>query len=403
MIRKIIERHPYTAHLNPNNPEQWAAGSFTVERQLVSRDPSVLAAGLYSNITGARADVIICDDVEVPNTCDTADKREKLRDRLGENEFILVPGGRQLYIGTPHTYYTIYADAPRTEIRESDIFLKEFEREYIPILEEDGSSAWPERYSVEHIESMRKASGPLKFASQMMLKPASIHESRLNVGLLRRYDDELVFQEIQKSAVLSIDGLKILSASAWWDPAFGQAKGDASVLAVVYTDENGDHRIHRMEYIKVKAGAGEDEASLQCRKVCEVIRELYLPSIAVETNGLGKFLPAILRREIAEARLPCTVIEKNTTKSKDTRILEAFDAAMAARSVYVHESVYSTRFITEMQEWRPGLAGARDDGLDAAAGALSLEPVRIRKSYSPASKLWSGSGSGHMARTEFEI
>lgn len=374
-----------------------------MRRELISRDPSVMAAGLYSNITGARADIIICDDVEVPNTCETAEKREKLRDRLSENEFILVPDGMQLYIGTPHSYYTIYADTPRNEIGESDIFLKDYERYYAPIINEDGVSNWPERYTMDDIERMRRASGPLKFASQMMLQPASIHESRLDTTLLRRYDEELIFQEIQKSAVLSIDGEKIMSASAWWDPAFGRGKGDESVLAVVFTDENGDYRLHRVEYIKVKAGSEEDEATLQCRNVCEVARELYLPSIAVETNGIGKFLPAVLRREMADAKLPCTVIEKNTTKSKDRRILEAFDAVMAARSLYVHEDIYKTRFITEMQEWQPGLAGAKDDGLDAAAGALSLEPVRIRKNYNPSAKLWSGSGNGHVARTEFEI
>jgi hypothetical protein len=31
-----------------------------------------------------RADVIICDDVEVPNTCDTPGKRLDLRQRLSE-------------------------------------------------------------------------------------------------------------------------------------------------------------------------------------------------------------------------------------------------------------------------------------------------------------------------------
>lgn len=128
-IRKIIELHPLAAHLRPDNPDQWAADSFTVRRNRIGRDPSVLARGLHANITGARADIILCDDVEVPNTCDTAEKREKLRDRLSENEFILTPGGTQLYIGTPHTYYSIYAKEARTEIGEEDIFMKGFRRQ----------------------------------------------------------------------------------------------------------------------------------------------------------------------------------------------------------------------------------------------------------------------------------
>jgi len=402
-IRKIIEKHPLTRNLRPQNPDQWAADSFTVRRNRIGRDPSVLARGLYANTTGTRADIIICDDVEVPNTCDTADKREKLRERLSENDFILTPDGTQLYIGTPHSYYTIYADTPRTEIGESDIFLKDFERMLIPLVNEKGSSAWPERYGEEEIGNLRRMAGPAKFASQMMLQPVNIMEGRLDVGLLRRYSDDLVSQEIQKNLVLTIGGRKIVSASAWWDPSFGKSSGDASVLAVAYTDEDGDYWLHRVAYIAVTAKNDEDEASLQCREVARIAKELFLPSITVETNGIGKFLPAILRRELANEKLVCSVLEKHNTKSKEMRILEAFDAVMAARALHVHDDVYKTRFITEMQEWVPSAKGGHDDGIDAAAGALALEPVRIRKQYVTGGKIWSGSGSGHAAMTDFDV
>ena len=60
----------------------------------------MLAKGITANITGSRADVIICDDVEVPQTCDSADKREDLRARLAEMNYVQVAGGTQLYVGT---------------------------------------------------------------------------------------------------------------------------------------------------------------------------------------------------------------------------------------------------------------------------------------------------------------
>jgi hypothetical protein len=55
-----------------------------------------------------RADLIICDDVEVLNTSNTPQKRENLRERLRELDFILSPSGVIIYIGTPHTQDTIY-------------------------------------------------------------------------------------------------------------------------------------------------------------------------------------------------------------------------------------------------------------------------------------------------------
>jgi hypothetical protein len=103
-VKRIIERHPLTRVLVPRRLDQWAADQFTVRRRLTQRDPSLLARGIAANITGSRADVVICDDVEVPNTCATPSKRAELRQRLREIEYVLVPGGLQLYVGTPHSY-----------------------------------------------------------------------------------------------------------------------------------------------------------------------------------------------------------------------------------------------------------------------------------------------------------
>ena len=135
-VKRIIERHPETAGLKPPRRDQWAAAQFTVERQAELRDPSMLAHGIGANITGSRADVIICDDVEVPNTCDTAPKRADLRERLGEIDYVLVPGGLQLYVGTPHTYYSIYAAEPRHEGAEEVSFLDGFKRLELPLLDD---------------------------------------------------------------------------------------------------------------------------------------------------------------------------------------------------------------------------------------------------------------------------
>ncbi len=107
-VRRIIERHPLTKKLIPKKKEEWAGCTFSVDRTQNNRDPSVTAFGVSAGITGARADVIICDDVEIPKNCNTKQKREDLRERLIELEFILSPNGLQLFVGTPHTNDTIY-------------------------------------------------------------------------------------------------------------------------------------------------------------------------------------------------------------------------------------------------------------------------------------------------------
>ena len=107
-IKNILENHPWCSDLIPKSKKEWAADRLTINRPIGIREPSVICQGIHGNITGMRADLIICDDVEVPNTCNTQQKRENLRERLRELDFILSPSGTMIYIGTPHTMDTIY-------------------------------------------------------------------------------------------------------------------------------------------------------------------------------------------------------------------------------------------------------------------------------------------------------
>ena len=107
-IRHILENHPYCQSMIPANKKEWANGRITINRPIGIREPSVNCQCIHGNITGMRADLIICDDIEVPNTSNTALKREFLRERLRELDFILSPNVSMIYIGTPHTHDTIY-------------------------------------------------------------------------------------------------------------------------------------------------------------------------------------------------------------------------------------------------------------------------------------------------------
>jgi hypothetical protein len=396
-IRRILERHPLTSGLIPKVVDQWASDRFTVVRSQELRDPSVMARGLFSNITGARSDIIIYDDVEVPNTSGTKEAREELRHRLDESRFILTPRGMQLYVGTPHCYDTIYAvDQAQKNLDQSDPYLDEFQDFRIPIYNENYESAWPDKFSKADIESLKRQVGPNKFESQMMLCPVNIAQGRLNPELLQFYNDDLDYKEVNRKPLLYLSGKQIVSCSAWWDPSFGSAGGDASVLAVIFTDEDGKNYIHHIEYIRVDEANKDDEATQQCQKIASVLAQYYVPCVTVETNGIGKFLPAILRREIRASSHYASVIDHHTHVNKSQKIIEGFDAVMAAQNLYVHEDISKTPFLNEMREWRPSVSNAKDDGLDAVASALLQEPIRIaggsqkgiRKNWSPTTQIF---------------
>jgi hypothetical protein len=372
-VRRIIEKHPLCAALRPDTPDAWAMDRFTVAREAVLRDPSMLAQGITGNITGARAELIICDDVEVAGNCDTPGKRAELRERLAEIEFVLVPGGSILFVGTPHCAESLYA--PPTQ---QDAFLAGYRRLVLPIIDAAGRSAWPERFPRPEIEALRQRTGPRHFTRQMLLQPVSDEAARLDPRLLVRYAEEPDYIEAGGRAQLFLLGRRLLAGGGFWDPAFGKpGQGDASVLAVTFADGEGNHYLHRLAWLTHDPASATDPATQQCQQVARLARDLLLPVVRVETNGLGKFLPALLRRELARANAACTVVEHVSHRSKTERILAALDPAMAARRLHAHESVFRTRFPAEMAAWRPDATGVQDDALDALAGALLAEPVRL--------------------------
>ena len=91
------------------------------------------------------------------------------------------------------------------------------------------------------------------------------------------------------------------------------------------------------------------------------------------------------------------------TQNKALRILEGFDAVLAARALSVHDNIKHTPFLMEMMEWQPDKNNGRDDGLDAVAGALSCEPARIKRFYTTVQKRWPATSLVHTAQTDFEV
>jgi hypothetical protein len=333
----------------------------------------MLAQGLGGNITGARADIVICDDIEVAGNCDTPGKRAAIRSFLAETEFVLVPGGTMVVVGTPHCAETIYLPELHPEAT-----LRGYRRFTLPLLDDEGRSAWPERFTPEAIEALRQRVGPLGFARQMLLEVVEDAAVRLDPALLIHYADEPDYREAGGHAQLTLLGHRLVSGGGFWDPAYGKPGiGDASVLAGTYMDGEGNTYLHRLAYLTHDPENALDPASQQCQQVVRIARELLLPAVRVETNGLGRFLPALLKREMAVGRVPCAVIEHASHHAKAARILQALDPALGGRKLHVHESVFRTPFPAEMAAWRPNTAGMRDDALDALAGCMLAEPVRL--------------------------
>jgi len=102
MLRPLMPRRGQRESMT-----QWDAG---LARP--AKDPSVKSVGVFGRMVGSHADLIVPDDIEVPNTSDTPGMRIKLRSRSRELESIVNPGGRIVYLGTPQNEETMYNELP---------------------------------------------------------------------------------------------------------------------------------------------------------------------------------------------------------------------------------------------------------------------------------------------------
>ncbi len=396
-VKRIIEKHPATSGLKPDRVDQWGKECFTVRRNCELRDPSMLAKGIDTNLTGTRAEIIICDDVEVPRTCNTAYKRAELRERLAELDYIQTPEGMTIYIGTPHCWETIYAEDKRQG--EESIFLDGFERYVVPVMDEENASVWPERFSQEKLEKMVETHGPAHFESQMMCRPSNLTDGKYDPGDIDVYHGEIEYSETGRRPVLTIDGVRMVSGIAWWDPAFGKETGDRSVIAVVYKGENEHHYIHCIKQIFVKSGTSISEMEQQCGQVAKVLEDNHVPTIVVETNGIGGLIPGHLRCFLRERQIGCHIEEVHSKEAKNLRIRRGFEAPMAAKTLHAHRRARANSLITQLQDWNPNKKNQQDDVLDAVAGAISRQGIKFPAANFSKRQNWQKGGQMHKAKT----
>ena len=106
--QRIIVELPICKHLIAKEGQRWSKIAFDVAPAKASGSASVKSVGITGQITGSRADVIIADDIEVPNNSMTQMMREKLSEAVKEFDAVLKPDGRIIYLGTPQNEMSLY-------------------------------------------------------------------------------------------------------------------------------------------------------------------------------------------------------------------------------------------------------------------------------------------------------
>jgi len=110
--QRLINELPVLYHLKSREGQRQSKVAFDVGPCQASHSPSVKSVGITGQLSGSRADIIVADDVEVPNNSMTQTMRDKLSEAVKEFDAVLKPDGSIVYLGTPQTEMSLYETLP---------------------------------------------------------------------------------------------------------------------------------------------------------------------------------------------------------------------------------------------------------------------------------------------------
>lgn len=416
-IRNIIRTIDFLEHLLPRKGQRDTQNQFDVGEAVPDISPSVKSVGITGQITGSRADILLADDVEIPNNSGTQVQRDKLGEAVKEFDAIIKPEGNIIYLGTPQNEMSLYNELQQrgyhtriwTVMYPETGAEREFYGDRLAKLIADrydsnpelwaGKPTDPKRFNEEEIYKRRLSYGKAGFALQFMLNT--------NLSDVEKYP-----LKVADLIVSSLDPNEA-SISYSWSNERTNRLADLPCVALKgdYYHEPNSRSTETLHYTGCvmavdPSGRGQDETAYSVVKylngylfVVEVggYREGYsdgvmqqlankakyhgVNEIVIEGNfGDGMFTklftPVVIRTH------PCAISEVKNYSQKEARIIDTLEPVMMRHKLIVNTQVIIDDFaiyemnqqyslfyqLTRLSRDRGSLA--HDDRLDAVTMAV---------------------------------
>lgn len=419
-IKRIIYLLPFLEPLQTQRGQRDTQNLFDVGLAVPDISPSVKSVGITGQITGSRADLLIADDVEVPNNSGTQVQRDKLGEAVKEFDAVLKPGGKIIYLGTPQNEMSLYNELTKrgysrriwtvlypasTAERESygndlapfiadpyDADPESFADKFIP--------TDPDRFNIEEIEKRKLSYGKAGFSLQFMLNTNLSDAEKYPLKVKDFIVSDLDMKQTSLKWAWCSDGSKRLS-----DVPSVALKGDYFYSPLSRSEEVSEYSGTVMAIDP--SGRGKDETAYSIIKFLngylfimdiggyhEGYSEGTLTTLAnkakfygvnevvIESNfGDGMF--SQLLKPVLNRIHPCAVQEINNRQQKEKRIIDTLEPLLMSHKIVLNQSVimddyrvyerqpaYSFVYqMTRLCDERGALA--HDDRLDAVAMAVA--------------------------------
>ena len=415
--QRLILELPICQHLIATSEQRWSKIAFDVRPALASGSPSVKSVGITGQLTGSRADIIIADDIEVPNNSMTQMMREKLGEAVKEFDAVLKPEGKILYLGTPQCEMSLYntltergyhlrvwpARYPTVEYAE-----KAYGARLAPTLWEamheakeplDGQPVDPLRFDDDDLLERELSYGRSGFALQFMLDTSMSDTDRYPLKLsdlmVMAVDKDQapeklvygVFKEIKDLPNVGLSGDKFYAPEA---TVGSYVDYDGSVLVIDPSGRGQDETAYAVVkmlngylYVAECSGIAGGYSEKTLSGLAHIAKKHKVNMVLIESNfGDGMFTE--LLKPILKKIYPVTTEEVRHSKQKELRIIDTLEPVMNQHklifdpkviqddfdSVQHHPPEKAQRYMLTYQMTRVTKnrgALAHDDRLDALA------------------------------------
>jgi hypothetical protein len=427
---RIIYELEMCQHLIPKANQRNSKIAFDVGPATAKLAPSVKSVGITGQITGSRADLIVPDDIEIPNNSETQLMRDKLSEQVKEFDAVLKPDTDEskseiIYLGTPQneqSTYNVLSDRGYAVRIWPVMFPDEKLRErmgsklapFIAKQIDDGKAragqpTEPKRFTLEDLEERRSSYGKAGFSLQFMLDTSlsdaekfplkvsdlivmSAPASRAPIVVEWSGDRKYVLDELPSVAMQGdrYHGPMMTSPPTEWVPFD---------LTVMFIDPSGRGKdetgfaivrlCQGMMWLVASGGfiGGYSDETLQALSV--LAKRHNVNVMLVEPNFGDGMFTKLLAPVVHKIYPSCTVEDADRANTqKEARIIDTLEPVMMQHKLVVDPAVIESDYKSvegypseEASRYRlfhqmtritrdKGALG-RDDRLDALAGAVA--------------------------------
>jgi len=286
--------------------DKWDTREIVVATKTSSaKESTITCVGVGGAVVSRHYDIIIADDIVDEDNSRTETQREKVKIWWYKTLLpCLEPDGKLYVLGTRYHYLDLYGHLIKNEY--------ENKHQIIRAIEEDGSTPWPEKFSLEWLEERRRQSGSIIFNAQYQNDTSLMKGNIFREEWFRFYDAHPDWERMhffigcdpaatRKESILS----RGKTDSDWWTIVVGAKEyQDGEYGSEIYIKELWRGRCTKEEYLgKLKE-----------------LNSYYQPiHAAIETVAAQEYLA-----QDAEKFMPIHRVERTKDKIARAYWLQAF-------------------------------------------------------------------------------